>query len=818
MSLWKIAWRSIQQRALASSLTGISMALGVMLVVAVLVVHGVINQSFLNNSGLGYNMVVGAKGGRLDLVLNSVYYLAAPVENIPYTYYQEFTEGKFKRYVDKAIPVCLGDVYGDFRVIGTTPDFFDELDYGGKKYEFAQGRNFKRRRILIGAVIGATVARETGLKVGDEFQPAHGAGPDAHEHDPFKIVGVLKPTGTPNDRGLFINMEGFYLIPEHAKPTDDEPTELPAAKPHDDAGHADHEHAARTCTLDEHEHAHEHDARRRRAHAARQGRDHDAQPIQSTTADRDHEQRHDEDHEHAHADDEHAAEAEMPTTARPPSMEHADHDHAAWRRHDEHAHDEHGDHEHGHTTATTSMATTMTTPRAVAARAARSDRRAGGAQEHRRGAARSCSRRNSIKKINKGSVAQAVLPIREMTVLFSTFVDPLQIVLLGLTVMIVIVSGIGILVSIYNSMSERQHEIAVVRALGAGRRTVMLLVLLESILLSLVGGLAGWLVGHGLIAALSPWIATQTGVSDRLLAVCRLRVGYNTRADRAGRAGGIICRPGRLSHRRGQGAERDPLEPSEAGRRPSTVAAPLPCESLCQGTPTPCSSARPWSLLSASRCVGIGRRWRAWFCATALACPFCSAVSLTFSEEIANSQVAVIATLVKSPPKGSARRLGRSMWRSPSSKSSRCSRAKTQLGKSPHRSKWSTSATARRHHLPDHGHRSRRRSTGARPSPSASAARSMWPRPWTCPRKVPIGWSSFRTTWKTRTRCWPATPTTNSPRPPTRRSSGLKDRMKHDKMVEWMQEHADSGQPPAVVHDHAGRVRHARPTCRCWKR
>ena len=109
--------------------------------------------------------------------------------------------------------------------------------------------------------------------------------------------------------------------------------------------------------------------------------------------------------------------------------------------------------------------------------------------------------------------------------------------------MIVIVSGIGILVSIYNSMSERRHEIAVMRALGAGRRTVMFIVLLESILLSLAGGLAGWLVGHALIAALSPWIAAQTGVSDRLLAVCRLRVGYNTRADRVGRRWWAICRP-----------------------------------------------------------------------------------------------------------------------------------------------------------------------------------------------------------------------------------------------------------------------------------
>ena len=79
-------------------------------------------------------------------------------------------------------------------------------------------------------MIGATVARETGLKVGDKFQPSHGVGPDAHKHDPFTVLGVLKPTGTPNDRGLFINMEGFYLIPEHAKPVDDDEPAAQAAR------------------------------------------------------------------------------------------------------------------------------------------------------------------------------------------------------------------------------------------------------------------------------------------------------------------------------------------------------------------------------------------------------------------------------------------------------------------------------------------------------------------------------------------------------------------------------------------------------------
>ncbi len=407
MSLWKIAWRSIQQRALASSLTGFSMALGVMLVVAVLVIHGAISDSFMNNSALGYNVVVGAKGGRLDLVLNTVYYLARPVENIPYTFYQELTEGKYSQYVGKAVPICLGDTYQDFRVVGTNPGFLNDLDYGGNPYSFADGRNFKQDEFF-GAVVGASVARETGLKVGDQFQPSHSGGPEAHVHaEKFTVVGVLNPTGTPNDRAVLINMEGFYLIPEHR--TDLEPAAT--AKSAQPAADRHEEDSTEKQVDHDHEHAHEHEH---------------PEPVPL---------------------DKREVTAVLVLTASfagaPPEL----------------------------------MAPPL------------------------------------IKSINEGNVAQAVLPIREMATLFSTFVDPLRIVLLSLTVMIVVVSGIGILVSIYNSMSERQHEIAVMRALGAGRQTVMVLVLLESILLSLAGGLAGWVIGHGLIALLNPWITVQTGVS-----------------------------------------------------------------------------------------------------------------------------------------------------------------------------------------------------------------------------------------------------------------------------------------------------------------
>src|SRR4051794_23960006 len=291
MSLFRIALRSILQRGVASLLTMLSMALGVMLVVAVLSIHGVVSQSFKNNASLGYNMIVGAKGGQEQLVLNTVFLLSKPVENIPYTYYLEFLkraerdrlqdhsfavgcrqalaesttllplgcgletaatelaidkvglalipdtrvkphhpsvetgrDGKYGLMTDLAIPLCLGDFFGRFRVVGTTPILFDDFVWdidNNRKYEFAQGRNFRwhdKDHGFFEAVVGATVARELNVKVGEGISPRHGD-PEGHTHEQkFTVVGILAPSGTPNDRAVFVNMEGFYLMSDHANP------------------------------------------------------------------------------------------------------------------------------------------------------------------------------------------------------------------------------------------------------------------------------------------------------------------------------------------------------------------------------------------------------------------------------------------------------------------------------------------------------------------------------------------------------------------------------------------------------------------------
>ncbi len=425
MSLWRIAWRSIQQRALASSLTAFSMALGVMLLVSVLSIHGVIERSFQTNASLGYNMILGAKGGKLQLTLNTVYYLSQPIENLPYDFYMEFLprerrdqelenalfptessrDGKYAAFVDLAIPVCLGDYFGHFRVVGTTPEMFEHLRFGpagDRRYEFSKGRNFRVHTPENGffeAVVGATVAREMNVKLEDRIATTHGD-PEGFGHgEHFTVVGILAPSGTPQDRAVFVNMEGFFLMEGHAKPLD----QVPLSE-----------------TLD--------------------------------------------------------LELELPPSSQ-----------LGWSG-DELTREEQ-----------LALDPLPLEQREVTAILIRTISPIVGP--------------GLYNEINEGPVAQAVMPVREIYQLFQLFVRPAQMVLLLMSALICIVSGVSILVSIYNSMSERRHEIAVMRALGAERQTVMTVILCESMILSVGGGMIGWVLGHALNASISPLVEARTGVS-----------------------------------------------------------------------------------------------------------------------------------------------------------------------------------------------------------------------------------------------------------------------------------------------------------------
>jgi putative ABC transport system permease protein len=349
------------------------------------------------------------------------------VENSPYRFYKEFTEGQFAAYTQLAIPLCMGDSFPSngqtFRVVGTTPALFDKLEYGRTrqgqplKYAFQPGgRNFKHENFYE-AVIGSVAAHVTGLKVGDTFQPTHGiveSSADGDTHEPFTIVGILEPTGTPNDRGMFVNMEGFYLLEGHAKAAPKEEANKPAAK-EAEAGSSE------------------------------------ATPNEQPTSE-------------GAATEKHAAEKAEPA----------------------------GEHDHAHPKPLPENQREVTSILVLS-----SDIYA----------------QVLSNTINEGNVAQAVFPSREIAEFFDTWLGGLEYILLLFAGMIVVVAGIGVMVSIYNSISDRRHEIAVMRALGASQSTVLLVVLLESILLSVLGGIAGILLGHGVIGLFSSYVVQQTGVT-----------------------------------------------------------------------------------------------------------------------------------------------------------------------------------------------------------------------------------------------------------------------------------------------------------------
>lgn len=502
MRLWKIALRGLQFRGLGSLLTVLSMALGVMMVVAVLTIHGVVSDSFRNNSSFGYNLLLGARGGGLQLTLNSVYYLSRPIDTIPYEYFLAFSSREkrgeemrnsiawrameqqqqlaieaaarqvlpagggvaaavqcltagmlaehqqafmevdkrpiFSTYTRYAIPILLGDYYEvprpegseddgpglSFRVCGTNSDFFSKLDLDfdtKEKFRFAEGRPFEDNDPEVGfygAVLGAAVARQSGLKLGDELMITHGVPGEesSHLHDDqqFRVLGILEPTGTPHDRVVFVNMEGFYLFTDHIAVLRDDSV-LNAGKKGADAG-------APTMTL--------------------------PPPTQ-----------------------------ELLTTTRLPLEQRE----------------------------LTSILLATKDEDGIVAMYLRPMLETGDLER--------TLEWSSFRPVRAQKSVQAVNPIEEITGLFAYYVDPARWLLLGLTLLICVVSGLSILVGIYNSMSQRHHEIAVMRALGASRSKVMRIVLWEAVLLSVAGGILGWAAGHGLNWAIGPLIENQTGVA-----------------------------------------------------------------------------------------------------------------------------------------------------------------------------------------------------------------------------------------------------------------------------------------------------------------
>ncbi len=510
MSLWQLILRQLRQRSLSSVLTALSVALGVMLVSAILLLQHQMERHFLE-PGRGYSIVVGAPGSALQLVLNGVYHMDKSPGLLPMRTWLELEEDDS---VALAVPYAVGDSFHGYRVVATTDALFDQRfphPAGEGDAKLAEGRpfHFSRER-LFETLEGLGAARLTAQEAAEETGPldvfVRADGTYAINDEAVALAAVGDAAGA----------RAVHVLAEAEAPY---PAVMALVEALRAAGAGDvqllvSEHE------DEHEHEHEHE--------------HEGEGEGKGEG----EHAHDE-----HAQDEHAHD------------EHAQDEHA----HDEHAHDEHEhEHEHGHDHDAV-MEAVLGAEVAAAMGIHVGDEiepthgvEGGTAHdhehlwkvvgilkptgtpvdrvvfinldsffaidEHAAGALLPGTQEAGLStvlvfprpgvhkamllsKLNRRPDLQ-VADVNEQVRNLFTIVGSVDVIFLLVSVLVVLIGVLSILVAIYNTMSERRREVAILRAIGAHRRTVFGAIVGEATLLTVLGALGGLLLGHALV-----WVA-----------------------------------------------------------------------------------------------------------------------------------------------------------------------------------------------------------------------------------------------------------------------------------------------------------------------
>ena len=420
MSFLHLVIKQMRQRSLSTWLTLLSVMLGVGLAISIMIFRRE-GEKLFGQSDYGYDLLIGAKGSRLQLVLNSVYHLDVSPGNIPYSMYQQLSV-KDHPLVQWALPMAVGDEYNGYRVVASLPNLFP-IDSQGQRIdrnkvfeyrlnqvlEFAEGRPFDPLKFE--AVIGSEVAKQSDLRVGSAFKVQHGLADarrpgDIHD-EKWTVVGILKETQTAADKAIYIPLISFYAIGEHEKGLQEmaqlEHGQTPGTSPS-------------TQTAPEDNDADEHAG-------------------------------------HHHSYD-----------LRPDGTIHLHLPQEKWK---------------------------------VSAIFVRT-----------RGGFESAS---LTWQMNNQPYAMAASPAIVMREFYSTFLKGTALMLWLIALLVTIVAAVSILVSIYNAVSARLREIAVLRALGATRQRVLALICVEAGAIGLLGSLAGLIIGHLLGAGASPFVQRLVG-------------------------------------------------------------------------------------------------------------------------------------------------------------------------------------------------------------------------------------------------------------------------------------------------------------------
>lgn len=213
MTLPLLVRRSLRQHALSTFVTaaGIALACGLLMCVWMVKTQ---SQTAFTQTTTGFDAVLGARGSKLQLVLNSIFHLEASPGNVAAA---DFEMIRRHPMVKTAIPIAVGDNLRGYRLVGTVPELFTTVEYAtGKKFAVQPGGKLFAPDAKE-AVAGSFAAQKLGLKVGDTFRPFHGLvfNAEAEHADDFVVTGILEPTNTPVDRVVWIPLRGLQTMSGH---------------------------------------------------------------------------------------------------------------------------------------------------------------------------------------------------------------------------------------------------------------------------------------------------------------------------------------------------------------------------------------------------------------------------------------------------------------------------------------------------------------------------------------------------------------------------------------------------------------------------
>ena len=469
--LFALAWKSLLNRRLTAGLTVAAVAMSVMLLVAVDRIRSETRASFVNTIS-GVDLVVGARGGPLNLLLYAVFRVGDATSNISWASYQRIAA---RPEVAWSVPLSLGDAHRGYRVLGTNGDYFVHYRYGrDRALQFEIGKPFANARE---AVLGAEVAAALGYAMGDGIVVSHGIGEVSfvhHDDAPFTVAGILAYTGTPVDRTVHLSLAGIEAM--HAQPGEADHGHDDHSTDGDRLDHDAEEHDAEEHDADQHEHpADDHNAD-----------DHGADQHEHPADDRDADDHDEEQHEH-------------------PADDHDADDHGA----DDHGEDHDEEHDRGGHDAQDHGE-------------GQADDHDGDVAEPQPDAITAClvglhSRPLALRLqrfVNEydGEPLMAIVPGATLQQLWD-LVGVAETALLAVAVLVVAAGLIGMTTTLLAGLAERRREMAVLRAVGAGRGWVFALLIVESAMLAAAAGIAGAAAAHGAMLAGRALLADRFGLA-----------------------------------------------------------------------------------------------------------------------------------------------------------------------------------------------------------------------------------------------------------------------------------------------------------------